>query len=122
MTLYNFRFTHQPRTVSAVKPFADKFLTLLLCTGLPLSAIADDKGGLPSVTLDYQGVSSSLGGAIQLAPFKYIPPAGVVNKVTKPGIDLPKRSPDQQQLFELAAAGDYRTVGTQGLTLPLLFH
>lgn len=117
MTLYYSPLTNQSNMVAVGRPFNTKFLPLLLCLGLPLIAAADDKGVLSSTMLEYQGVSPSLGGSIQLAPFKYIPPAGVVNKAKQPGIDLPKRSPDQQRLVDLAAAGDYQAVGTQGLDL-----
>lgn len=103
--------------ICTARPFKTKFLPLLLCLGLPLTGAADDKGFLPSTTLDYQGVSPPLGGPIQLPPFKYIPPAGAANKAKQPGIDLPKRSPDQQRLIDLNAAGDYQAVGTQGLAL-----
>jgi hypothetical protein len=117
MTLHYSPLTNQSNTVGAARPFKTKFLPLLLCLGLPLIAAADDKGVLPSTSFDYLGVSPSLGGPIQLAPFKYIPPAGAANKAKQPGIDLPKRSPDQQRLIDLGAAGDYQAVGTQGLVL-----
>ena len=56
------------------------------------------------------------GETIQLAPFQYIPPAGA-----RPvdAADEPKRSPEQQRLLDLNAAGDYQTLGTEGLTLKL---
>lgn len=99
------------------RPSSAKFFSLLLCVGLPLTVAAADKGFLPGTTLDYQGVSPGLGGPIQLAPFKYIPPAGASGKSRQADIDLPKRTPDQQRLVELNTAGDYQALGAQGLAL-----
>lgn len=117
MTQHYAPHTNQPSTVGAAGQFKAKFLPLLLCMGLPLTAVADDKGFLPSTTLDYQGISPSLGGPIQLAPFKYIPPAVATGKARQADPELTKRSPDQQSLVDLNTAGNYQALGTQGLVL-----
>lgn len=117
MKLNSSQLMNKSNMICAARPIKSKFLPLLVCLGLPLTAVADEKVVLPSTTIDHLGISPSLGGPIQLAPFKYIPPAGAVNKVKQPGIDLPKRSPDQLRLVELSAIGDYQAVGSQGLVL-----
>ncbi len=66
------------------------------------------------VAVNSQAVVTPGGSLLQLAPFQYIPPAGarVVDQA-----DQPKRSPDQQRIVDLNAAGDYQAAGTAGLAL-----
>ena len=94
--------------------FKVRLLPLLMCLGLPLAGMADDRITVPNTTLDYPGVLPALGGLNQLAPFKYIPPAG---SATLPGAELPKLKPDEQRIADLYAAGDYQAAGTAGLAL-----
>lgn len=85
---------------------------LVFLLGLPLLAFADTKGGLPNSMLDPQGAALPSGEMI-VAPFKYIPPIGLI----KVEDDSPKRNPDQQRIVDLNAAGNYQAVGTEGMAL-----
>ena len=89
-----------------------KLASLVLLTGLPLLALADTKGVLSNPVLDPQSTTLPYGGPI-LAPFKYIPPIGPI-KIEE---DSPKRTPDQQRIVDLNAAGNYQAVGTEGMAL-----
>lgn len=114
--------SHAPRPTRSnmmylPQSFKTKTLPLLVFLSLPLTVVANDKGFLPTTAPDYQGISPSLGGSIQLAPFKYIPPAVPSGKARQPDPDLPKRSPDQQRLVELNTAGDYQVLGSQGYAM-----
>jgi hypothetical protein len=51
-----------------------------------------------------------------IAPFKYIPPSGAVSSA-QPEASAVKRTPEQQRIIDLNAAGNYRAVGTEGLAL-----
>lgn len=86
-------------------------------TNKSVSAIAPalTSAELSSSALDRVIIPPS-GETIQLAPFQYIPPAGA-----RPvdAADEPKRSPEHQRLVDLNAAGDYQTLGTEGLALKL---
>jgi hypothetical protein len=93
-----------------------KIAPLVLLLGMPLYGQAQEKGFISSTTPDFQGVTPALGGATQLAPFKYIPPAGASNSAQQ-AIEAQKRSPDQQRIVDLNTAGDYQTAGTEGLAL-----
>ena len=64
-----------------------------------------------------QSVTTPSGNLIQLAPFQYIPPAGTVLPDQPDQPDKPKRSPAQQRIVDLNAAGDYQAAGTEGLAL-----
>lgn len=94
-------------------------MPLVLCLGLPMASLAETVDLLPKAALDHQSVTAPLGGPIQLAPFKYIPPtgAGTSGKTPQTDITLPKRSPEQQKIVDLSAAGDYQAAGTEGLAL-----
>lgn len=66
------------------------------------------------VAVNSQAVVTPGGSLLQLAPFQYIPPAGarVVDQAAQP-----KRSPEQQRIVDLNAAGDYQAAGNAGLAL-----
>jgi hypothetical protein len=51
-----------------------------------------------------------------IAPFKYIPPSGAISSA-QPEASVVKRTPEQQRIIDLNAAGNYRAVGTEGLAL-----
>jgi len=89
------------------------FLTVFLC--LPLAGVADSIS-LPNAPLDPQNATTPNAGPMLIAPFRYIPPAGAATSET-PGVPVPTRSPEQQRIIDLNAAGDYRAVGTEGLAL-----
>ena len=86
-------------------------------TNKSVSAVAPalTSAGLSSSALSRVIITPS-GEMIPLAPFQYIPPAGA-----RPvdAADEPKRSPEHQRLVDLNAAGDYQTLGTEGLVLKL---
>jgi tetratricopeptide (TPR) repeat protein len=68
---------------------------------------------LPCLSLA-QTPGFSGGPAILLAPFKYIAPASAEKAASEP---VTKRAENQQRIVDLNSAGDYQSVGTNGLTL-----
>lgn len=93
-----------------------RLITFCAALGLPLISVAQTQGLQPNTTLNPQGVTAPLGGAMTIAPFKYLPPAGTVSSA-QPDVQQPKRKPEQQRIIDLNGAGNYRTVGTEGLAL-----
>ena len=89
-----------------------KLAPLVFLLGLPQLSLADTKGVLSTPSFDPQSTTLPYGGPI-LAPFKYIPPIGPV----KSEEESPKRSPDQQRIVDLNAAGNYQAAGTEGMAL-----
>jgi len=98
-------------------PFKVRLLPVMLCIGMPMVVVADDRVMLPDSTLDYPSAAPALGGVNQLAPFKYIPPASSAGKTPQAGVDVPKLNPDEQRIADQYAAGDYQAAGTAGLAL-----
>ena len=92
-----------------------RFVTLTVFLGLPVAGVADSIS-LPNVPFDPQSATAPNAGSVLIAPFRYIPPAGAPKNET-PGMPVPTRTPEQQRIVDLNAAGDYRTVGTEGLAL-----
>jgi tetratricopeptide (TPR) repeat protein len=108
--------THCPlphRTTSAhpAKSMGWKIAFLLVCNTLPLVSLADTTDFSPSAARGRQSIATPAGESLQLAPFKYVPPVGA-----EP-VERIRRSPDQQRIIDLEAAGDYQAVGTEGLAL-----
>lgn len=83
--------------------------------GLPLASWAQTGELSLNPNSDRKGTVISPGGAIPLEPFKYIPPAGAGK--TQEALEAIKRSPEQQRILDLNAAGTYQTAGTEGLAL-----
>lgn len=98
------------------RTYAWRFLPLTFCLGAPFVALAETKDFLPNAGLDPQRLTMPYNGPTLLTPFKYIAPPGA--KQNQPAeLELPKRSPDQQRIVDLNAAGNYQAVGTDGLAL-----
>lgn len=107
---------HQLMAACQFRSSGWRFLPLTLCLGAPFVALADTKDFLPNAGLDPQRLTTPHSGSMLVAPFKYIAPPGA--KQNQPAeLELPKRSPDQQHIVDLNAAGNYQAVGTEGLAL-----
>lgn len=111
-----------PRSSSmtrATKSMAGKLVALMFCHALPMVSLADSTDFSPSALGGRQNSATSPGDSLQLAPFRYIPPSGPVSvdKTQPAALALPKRSPNQQRIIDLSAAGDYQAAGTEGLAL-----
>ncbi len=90
---------------------------LPVATIVPTPALASLPSRSPvsvPIAISNQSVMMPSGGLLQLAPFQYIPPAGV--RLPEQA-EQPKRSPEYQRLVDLNAAGDYQALGTEGLAL-----
>lgn len=64
--------------------------------------------------LEPQGSTSPSGGPVILTPFKYIPPPGPGKKQASETAP-PKRTPEQQRVIELNAAGNYQAIANEGV-------
>lgn len=117
MILAHAALPHQSIAACHAKSFDWKFMSLIFCLGLPMASLADTNDVSPNTALDRQSVTTPSGGSIPLAPFKYIPPAGTSGKTEQSELALPKRSPEQQRIIDLNAAGNYQAAGTEGLAL-----
>lgn len=86
---------------------------------LPLTTLAQGGDSLPSSLLNRQSVTAPVGSALQIAPFKYIPTTGYVaaEALAAETAGGPKRSPPQQRIVDLSAAGNYAAAGQEGLSL-----
>jgi hypothetical protein len=64
--------------------------------------------------LEPQGSTSPSGGPVILTPFKYIPPPGPSKKPANESAPK-KRTPEQQRVIELNAAGNYQAIANEGI-------
>lgn len=64
--------------------------------------------------LEPQGPTSPSGGPVILTPFKYIPPPGPSKKPANESAPK-KRTPEQQRVIELNAAGNYQAIANEGI-------
>lgn len=100
--------------VSRTNAWGAVSLSAVLC--FPLSSQAQTKDTPPSTELNPINATTPLGGPMFIAPFKYIPQAGMLSP-SETNVQQPKRKPEQQRIVDLNAAGDYRAAGTEGLAL-----
>lgn len=105
------------------KPVTGRFRMLhrhclpwFFCAVFPLSSGAQVNNSASTTTIDRQGLNAPIAGWLPLPSFKYIPAPGS-RKSGETDADMPKRTPDQQRIVDLNAAGDYQSVGTTGLEL-----
>ncbi|QDL53087.1 tetratricopeptide repeat protein [Rhodoferax aquaticus] len=74
---------------------------------------------MPSSLLNRQSVTTPVGSALQIAPFKYVPPPGntavEVQSAEEPS--GPKRSATQQRVVDLSNAGNYKAASQVGVEL-----
>ncbi|MBS3996541.1 MAG: hypothetical protein KGZ67_04290 [Hydrogenophaga sp.] len=105
---------HVPSLRGASSKNRSRLLPWLLCLGLPMACLADERLRAPNAGVDYPGGVPGLGGLNLLAPFQYIPPAP---SAESPSVDLPALKPDEQRIADLYAAGNYQAAGTAGLAL-----
>lgn len=115
MNLNNSPVVPQPLTSRYARLFELKRIPLIAFLSLPLLALADTKGGLSNDEVDPQSAILPASGPIRI-PFKYLPPIGL-SKDDEAQENRPKRTPDQQHIADLNAAGKYQEVGTEGLAL-----
>jgi hypothetical protein len=112
MKLTNTHAPDQPSMARHAKLAGCKLAPVFLFLGMPLVTLADTHGVLSNPALDPQRTTLPSVGPM-LAPFKYIPPIGS----SKSEEETLKRTPDQQRIVDLNAAGNYQAVGTEGMAL-----
>lgn len=119
MKLIQFALPRSSLMTRPTKSMAGKLVALMFCHALPMVSLADTTDFSPSALGGRQNNATSPGDSLPLAPFRYIPPSGPesVDKTRPAELALPKRSPDQQRIIDLSAAGDYQAAGTEGLAL-----
>ena len=110
------RLTRIGRSVLASQPLVWGVVLGLVVLGVPLVSHAQTKETLPNTALNPTNATMPLDGPLFIVPFKYLPPSGTIGSL-EADVPQPKRKPEQQRIIDLNAAGNYRTVGTEGLAL-----
>lgn len=108
--------SHPQQTIAPYTALPWRLTILAVFLGLPVISLAQPRDSMSNAALNPQSVATPLGGPMTIAPFKYIPPSGAVS-TAQPDAPKIKRTLEQQRIIDLNAAGDYRTVGTEGLAL-----
>lgn len=101
------------------RSLAWKLVALLLGSALPTLSAADTSILAPGAAIGRQNVPPGTSEPSMLGPFKYIPPTSSsgVAPSAQGEAERPKRSPKLQRILDLSAAGDYKAISAEGMTL-----
>lgn len=98
-----------------VKQFMKKLkIAFVVFISLPCVTLAQTTSFSGVSMPDPRGVLAPGSAGLLLSPFKYIAPSGGEKATAETSL---KRAPALQKIVDLNAAGDYKSVGTEGLSL-----